>query len=88
MIPEPCPDPPTPDCAFAGFDGMPEVELFDLTTSALVRFPHLSAGSHYAIAEPDRYVDPATGTALVRYVNDRSEGVGFSVQISMTGDLK
>ncbi len=88
VIPEPCPDPPTPECAFAGFDGMPEVELFDLTTSAWVRFPHLSAGSHYAIAEPDRYVDPATGTALVRYVNDRSEGVGFSVQISMTGDLK
>ena len=31
-----CPDPPTPDCAARpDFDGLPEVELFDLTTPAL-----------------------------------------------------
>ncbi len=87
-IPEPCPDPPTEACGLDQFDGMPEVELFDITESAWKRFPHLSAGTRYAVTEPDRYVDPATGTVLVRFVNDNNDGVGFSLDLAMTGDLR
>jgi hypothetical protein len=87
-IPEPCPDPPTDACGLDGFDGMPEVELFDLTSSTWKRFPHMSAGTNYAINDPDRYVDPATGTVLIRFINDREEGVGFSLAMTMTGDLE
>lgn len=87
QIPEPCPDPPTPECQL-NFDGMPEVELYDLTTSSWRRFPHMSAGSRYSIADPERYVDPSTGTLLVRFVNDRNDGVGFGLDLAMTGDLR
>ena len=87
-IPAPCPDPPTGDCAMAGFDGMPEVELFDQVSGEWVRFPHLSSGTRYAIAEPTRYVDPTSGSVVVRFVNDRSDGVGFSFDLSMTGNVR
>ncbi len=40
------------------------------------------------VAEPARYVDPATGTVLIRLVNDNSDGVGFSLDLSITGDVK
>ena len=42
----------------------------------------------WAVAEPARYVDPATGTVLIRLVNDNSDGVGFSLDLSITGDVK
>lgn len=88
QIPEPCPDPPTEACGFDQFDSMPEVELYDLISGEWKRFPHMSAGTRYAITDPDRYVDPATGTVLVRFINDNDDGVGFSLDMVMTGDLK
>ena len=87
-IPAPCADPPTPDCAIAGLDGLPEVELFDLATADWVRLPHLANGTRYAIAAPTRYIDPTSGSVVVRFVNDRSDGVGFSFDLSMTGSVR
>ncbi|MGK2849397.1 MAG: hypothetical protein ACSLFN_00560 [Candidatus Limnocylindrales bacterium] len=84
-IPEPC-EPGAAGCN--NFDGLPEVELFDLTDQAWKRLPHLESGSRYAVAEPGRYVDPATGTVLLRFVNDNSDGVGFGFDLSITGDLR
>lgn len=86
-IPEPC-DPETAACGPVNFDGLAEVELFDLTASAWKRLPHLESGQRYAIAEPARYVDPTTGTVLIRLVNDNQEQVGFSLDLSITGDLR
>ena len=45
-------------------------------------------GARYAIADPARFVDPATGTVLVRFVNDNSDGVGFSMDLSISGELE
>ena len=87
-IPPPCPNPPTADCSPISTDGLPEVELFDATTQAWVRLPHLTSGVRYAVADPARYVDRATGGVLVRYVNDRTDGVGFAVDLSITGDIR
>ncbi len=87
-IPAPCADPTNPACAVAGFDGMPEVELFDLVAGDWVRLPHLAGGTRYAIAEPARYVDPTSGSVLIRFVNDRDDGVGFSFDLSMTGTVR
>lgn len=84
-IPEPC-EPGAAGCN--NFDGLPEVELFDLTDQAWKRLPHLESGSRYAVTEPGRYVDPATGTVLLRFVNDNSDGVGFGFDLSITGDLR
>ncbi len=87
-IPEACADPPKPDCVVPGFDGLPEVELLDLTNGEWVRLPHLAGGARYAVAEPTRYVDPTSGSVLVRFVNDRSDGVSFSFDLSMTGTVR
>jgi hypothetical protein len=87
-IPKPCGDQPVEGCQMPNFDGLPEVELFDLTTSSWKRLPHFTGGARFAIAEPARYVDPATGTVLIRLVNDNSDGVGFSMDLSITGNVK
>ncbi|HEV2950572.1 MAG TPA: hypothetical protein VGZ51_00580, partial [Actinomycetota bacterium] len=86
-IPEPC-EQGQDDCQVPNFDGLPEVELYDLSTAAWKRLPHLEAGARYALAEPTRYVDPATGTVLIRLVNENSDGIGFSLDLSITGDVK
>ncbi|MBA2701956.1 MAG: hypothetical protein H0U58_09680, partial [Chloroflexi bacterium] len=69
-------------------DGLPEVEFYDQTSSAWRQLPHLGSGIQYALEEPQRYVDGASGTVRVRFVNDRSEGVGFQLNLAITGDLK
>jgi hypothetical protein len=87
-IPPLCPNPPTVDCGPIPVDGLPEVELFDVSSQSWVRLPHLTQGSRYAVAEPARFVDPTSGGVLVRYVNDKSEGVGFQVDLSISGDVR
>ena len=87
-IPPRCPNPPTPECGPVVPDGMPEVELFDLQAQEWVRLPHLSPGPRYTVADPARYIDRATGTVQVRFVNDRMDGVGFSVDITIAGTIR
>jgi hypothetical protein len=103
MKPQPCrdepadapdcvePDPPPPCDPNVGcpqFDSVPEIEVFDRTgTGSWVRMKHLAMGSTYDLADPERYVDPASGTLLVRFVNDNQEGVGFSFQVRIEGDV-
>ena len=38
------------------------------------------------VGDPARYVDPTTGTVLVRYVNEFNDGVGFNFDLTITGD--
>lgn len=87
-VPVVCADPPVAGCVQSAFDGLPEVELYDLTTSTWRRLPHLTGGSRVAVSAPERYVDPATGTVLVRFVNDFSDQIGFSMDLSISGDVK
>ena len=69
-------------------DGLPETELFDLTTSTWVRLPHLAQGARASVAEPTRYVDPVSGTVMVRFVNDVNEQVGFNAILSIRGTVE
>ncbi|HZM73747.1 MAG TPA: hypothetical protein VFC71_10290 [Candidatus Polarisedimenticolia bacterium] len=71
-------------------DNMPEVELFDRSGEGIwVRLPHLTAGQGYTIAAPERYVDPASGTVLVRFVNEQPDGnFGFQFGVSISGDVR
>lgn len=87
-IPPPCPNPPTADCGAIVQDGVAEVELFDIKNQDWRRLPHLSPGTRYSVADPTRFVDPVSGSVLVRYVNDRSDGVGFGVDISISGNVQ
>lgn len=87
-IPPTCPNPPTPECGPLVADGLPEVELFDVVNKEWRRFPHMNQGARFAIANAANYVDPATGTVLVKFVNDRMDGIGFSVDIAITGSVE
>lgn len=87
-LPPTCPNPPTADCAPFIADGLPDVELYDVSTQEWKRLPHLSAGPRYAVADPAHFIDPATGTVLIRYVNDRMDSVGFSADIAISGTIE
>jgi hypothetical protein len=86
-IPPACTDQKAGACPGV-FDGLPEIELFDIGKQDWVRLPHLRQGSRYAVAHPESFVDPTTGSVLVRYVNDASDSVGFSVDISISGNIE
>jgi hypothetical protein len=79
-----------PGCEPRRLDFLPDVEVFDLTgDGAWVRLPRLTAEASYTLADPTRYVDPATGQMLVRFVNENPEAtVGFGFQLALVGDVK
>lgn len=87
-IPVACGNPPVEGCVQPVFDGLPEVELYDLTAGTWRRLPHLAGGSRYAVAGPADFVDSATGTVLIRFVNDFSDGVNFNLDLAITGDVR
>jgi len=87
-IPVACTAKPVAGCVQPAQDGIPEAELFDLTTSTWVRLPHLTQGPTYSVTDPSRYVDPTTGTVLIRFVNDQSDNIGFSASVSIRGTVK
>jgi hypothetical protein len=73
------------DCVEQDFDGLPEVELYDLSSGSWRRLPHMTGGWVYRVADPAKYVDPATGTVLARYINESSDSVSFNFDITITG---
>jgi len=97
--PRPSVEPPTVPCdpnvekcfpdGGGFFDGIPEVELFDRTgDGSWVRLPHFVQGELYEVKEAQRYVDPASGTVLVRFVNDRQDGASFTFQVRIEGQVR
>jgi len=81
----------TPEgCTPARQDFLPEIELFDRSgEGAWVRLPRLEPEATYTVADPDRYVDPATGGVLVRFVNENLQGgVGFNFQMALAGEVE
>lgn len=82
-------DPNTEDCFNQGFDGTPSVELFDRSAGGKwIRMSKIGLGKSYALAEPERYVDPGSGTLLVRFVNDLQDGLSFNFQVRIEGDVR
>ena len=81
------PSPSDPGGSGGNFDGAPNIELFDRTTGGWVRLPHIS-GQAVAVNEPARYVDPTTGTVLVRLSNERADGVGFQFFVRIEGNVR
>jgi hypothetical protein len=68
-------------------DSIPIVELFDRVAGKWMRFAHIAAGSAVEIADPQRWVDPASGAVLVRLRSDRPDGVGFQFQVRLEGEV-
>jgi len=83
--PADCPTPQPQDA----FDGIPEVELFDRTGDGTWhRLPHLGQGRTYDVADAARYVDPRTGTVLVRLVNERQDPLNVFLSMSIEGTVR
>ena len=82
---DPCPiDEPFPD----GREALPELEVLDLATGTWRRLPQLSMGTTYELTDPATYVDAATGTIQVRFVNEGSDGVGMSFSVAIHGVIR
>jgi hypothetical protein len=73
-------------------DFLPDIEVFDRSGEGVwMRLPRPAAEKGYSLAHPERYVDPATGQVLVRFVNsspDPGASVGFSFQLALEGAVE
>jgi hypothetical protein len=67
--------------------GLPRFELFDRGAGAW-REVALVAGKIVEIRAPGRFVDPASGTILLRLTNDRQDAVGFQLAIQLEGEME
>jgi hypothetical protein len=86
--PPPKCDPNTQDCSQV-LGGLPEVELFDRSVGGgWLRLPSFAPGAAYELKDPGRYVDPGSGTVLVRFVNDKFDGMSFGFQVRLEGDVQ
>jgi hypothetical protein len=86
--PAPTCDPGTQDCnQFQG--NLPDVEVFDRTLGGKwLRLPAFAPGTGYELKDPARYIDPGSATLLVRFINDKNDGVGFGFQVRLEGDVE
>ncbi len=80
-------DPGTDGCVLAQ-DGLPELDVLDIRTGTWVQFEHLRQGAPYALADADRWVDPASGELHVRFVNPRQDGIGFQFPVVLEGTVR
>jgi hypothetical protein len=81
---------PAPDCLGSRQDFLPELEIFDRSGSGTwVRLPRLNQDASYSVEHPERYVDPASGQVLLRFVNDNPDNqIGFGFLVSIEGDVQ
>lgn len=84
-LPSTCPGPAQPDQT----NGLPAVEVFDRTASgSWHRLPNLVQNLTYSLADPARYIDPATGSLLVRLVNDHQDPVSAYLSVAIEGTVR
>jgi hypothetical protein len=70
-------------------DFLPEVDVFDIVTGEWARLPRMDDSRGYTLANPERYVDAATGQLLARFVNDAPDSqVGFGFQVALEGVIE
>ena len=60
------------------------LEVFDVAASEWRRLPHLTQGQRYSLASAATYVEPTTGTLLVRFVNEQ-DNVSFNLGVELSG---
>ena len=70
------------------FDGTPFVELIDRTSGGWVRLAHIDGSTAVSVADPTRYVDPTSGTVLVRFRTSDQNGAGFTFLVQLEGKIQ
>ncbi len=83
----PAPDKPIAPPA-GGDQGLPTFELFDLSAGAWRPLDGLVSGTPVEIRDPARFVDPGSGTILLRLTNDRTDTVGFQLSVQLEGEMR
>jgi hypothetical protein len=78
-----------PGCVAKRDDFLPDIEMLDVTAGAWVRLPRIAGDASYSLADAARYVDPASGQVLVRFVNDNPDAsLNFGLALSITGEVR
>jgi len=78
--------PPTPPGA--GDPNLPRLELFDRDAGAWREVADLVSGKVLEIRGPGRFVDPASGTILLRLSNDRQDAVSLQLAVQLEGTME
>jgi hypothetical protein len=67
---------------------LPRLELFDRDAGAWREVQGLASGKVLEIRGPGRFVDPASGTILVRLSNDRQDAVNLQLAVQLEGTME
>jgi hypothetical protein len=67
---------------------LPGVEIFDREAGAWREVQGLVSGKVLEIREPGRFVDPASGTILVRLTNARQDAVSLQLAVQLEGTME
>jgi hypothetical protein len=69
-------------------DGLPDLEVLDTRTGTWVQFAHMAQNTPYALTNPARWIDPASGELQVRFVNERQDQVSFQFAVRIEGTIR
>jgi hypothetical protein len=69
-------------------DGLPDIEVLDVRTGTWVEFAHMAQNTPYELANPTRWVDPASGELQVRFVNEGQSQISFQFPVRLEGNVR
>ncbi|MER3418277.1 MAG: hypothetical protein C4343_04035 [Chloroflexota bacterium] len=75
-------------CPGAPPHSLPQLDVFDPALGTWLTLPRLDPGRPFAIAEPERYVDPATASVVFRFQNPRVDPVNFGFVVEIEGRVE
>ena len=81
-------DPAAPDVPPELKTELPRLELFDRDAAGWREVRDLVSGVVVEIRQPGRFVDPASGTVLVRLTNEGQEAVGLQLALQLEGEIR
>jgi hypothetical protein len=88
--PQPAPDKPVPVPAPAPVPGdptLPGIEIFDRSAGSW-RPVDATSGRTLEIRDPSRFVDPSSGTVLLRLTNERQDAVSLQLAVQLEGEMQ
>ena len=84
----PSTDPVAPAPAPGGDLGLPAIELFDREAGTWKTVLDVVSGAVVEIRDPGRFVDPASGTILLRLTNERQDAFGLQLAVQLEGEMR
>ncbi len=84
----PSTDPVAPVPAPGADQRLPAIELFDRESGTWKTVPEVVSGAVVEIRDPGRFVDPASGTVLLRLTNERQDAFGLQLAVQLEGEMR